>query len=171
MCFSEITQGQLELSRRTKKTPVHINGDMFLSVKQRWLTGRGAALHTFFSQQEIQEVVGVGHSYFGLHLRTSEGGVDVSWAVPLFGLAQLWEPTPHISVWGEEMGEIRKLVQKICDDKKKKTTEKHGTKTWVGDMESIEFLNIQNALALPIKCVIVTHKPKSIFWGGGNVCI
>lgn len=169
MCFSEITQGQLELSRRTKKTPVHINEDIFLSPKQRWLTGRGAALHTFFSQQEIQEVVGVGHSYFGLHLRTSEGGVDISWAVPLFGLAQLWESTPHISVWGEEMSEIRKLFQKICDHKKK--TEEHGTKTWVGDMESIEFLNIQNALALPIKCVIVTHKPKSIFWGGGNVCI
>lgn len=55
-------------------------------------------IHTFFPQQEVQEVVGVGHAHFSLHLRPSKGGVDIAWASPLFRLPQLRKPTPHVSV-------------------------------------------------------------------------
>lgn len=83
--------------------------DFFLT----WLT----ELHTFFPQQEIQEVVGVGHPNFCLHLRPSEGGVNVARATPLFCLSQLREPTPHISVRrdmkrGEEVEEEMGRVSK-----------------------------------------------------------
>lgn len=55
-------------------------------------------IRTFFPQQEIQEVVGVGHTHFSLHLRPSQGRVDIARALPLFRLPQLRKPTPHISV-------------------------------------------------------------------------
>lgn len=68
-------------------------------------------IHTFFSQQEIQEVVGVGHTHFSLHLRPSQGGVDVSWALPVFHFPQLRKPTPHLSV-----AEERRFIQRFNKD-------------------------------------------------------
>lgn len=72
-------------------------------------------IHTFFPQQEIQEVVGVGHTDFSLHLRPSKGGVDIAWASPFFCLPQLRKPTPHISVIearGEEKGVLKSKKKK-----------------------------------------------------------
>lgn len=65
-------------------------------------------IQTFFPQQEIQEVVGVGHAHFSLHLRPTKGGVDVAWASPLFCPPQLRKPTPHVSVTEERRQEEKK---------------------------------------------------------------
>lgn len=59
-------------------------------------------IQTFFPQQEIQEVVGVGHAHFSLHLRPTKGGVDIARASPLFCPPQLRKPTPHVSVTEEK---------------------------------------------------------------------
>lgn len=63
-------------------------------------------------------MVGVGHSNFGLNLRSSESGVDVARAVPVFRLPQLREPTPHFSRSGERGGEGVEASQK-CETKRK----------------------------------------------------
>lgn len=65
-------------------------------------------VRTFFSQQEIQEVVGVCHAHFSLYLWPSKGGVDIARASPLFCLPQFRKPTPHISVGEERRGLFKK---------------------------------------------------------------
>lgn len=58
---------------------------------------------TFLPQQKVQEVVGVGHAYFSLHLRTSEGGIDLP-GTPLLCPPQFRQPTAHPPERGEGMG-------------------------------------------------------------------
>lgn len=65
-----------------------------------WWEGRFKS-RTFFSQQEVQEVVGVGHAHFRLHLRASQGGVDVPGTLALLSLPQLGEPAAHLTAWGQ----------------------------------------------------------------------
>lgn len=77
------------------------------------------SIHTFFSQKEIQEVVGVRHTHFSLHLRPPESGVDIARASSLFCLTQLREPTPHVSVRKKE----KTLIKTMGDLKKEKKTE------------------------------------------------
>lgn len=61
-------------------------------------------------------MVGVGHAHFRLYLGSSQGGVDVSWALSLLCLPQFRESTPHVSVEGErkerkeEVKEKRSLI-------------------------------------------------------------
>lgn len=71
-----------------------------LSHADKKNNSRIETIHTFFPQEKIQEVVRVGHSHFGLHLRPSQCGVDVAGALRLFGFTQLREPAPHISAEG-----------------------------------------------------------------------
>lgn len=99
-------------------------------------------IQTFFPQQEIQEVVGVGHAHFSLHLRPTKGGVDVAWASPLFCPPQLRKPTPHVSVTEKKRREMKREKQRRVL-----------TETQVGDMKLMEFLNIQKTLALARECV------------------
>lgn len=96
-CLTWILQARL--SGRTKPLG-HKRGFLqyeLLTGEQWFLTTRPDCVHTFFPQQEIQKVVGVGHSNFSLHLRPSEGRIDVARTTPLLDLPQLWEPTPHFS--------------------------------------------------------------------------
>lgn len=106
-------------------------------------------IQTFFPQQEIQEVVGVGHAHFSLHLRPTKGGVDVAWASPLFCPPQLRKPTPHVSVTEER----RKKREKKRWEMKREKQRRVLTETQVGDMKLMEFLNIQKTLALARECV------------------
>lgn len=105
-------------------------------------------IQTFFPQQEIQEVVGVGHAHFSLHLRPTKGGVDVAWASPLFCPPQLRKPTPHVSVTEERRQEEKKRREMKREKQRRVLTE-----TQVGDMKLMEFLNIQKTLALARECV------------------
>lgn len=98
----DVPSGFYRLQEETKNYFGHLEGIRKYSGEETFPTAHWAVVHTFFPQQEIQKVVGVGHSDFSFHLRPSEGGVDVAGAALLFSLPQLWEPTPHFSKREEE---------------------------------------------------------------------